>query len=367
MKEDLLFKKVYGSLIGAAIGDAMGGPVEFWDRKDISRVYGRVSGLLEYKHTITDIHGPWTLHAGSYTDDSRMSKLLCKAVIDAGGPPSTADVSKVFADYYYNAPGEMAKGFIEEYFYKAIYGVEKQIFGGHPTNAGVMGIAPLGVVSPCDPVKALADAFSAVFFVEGYARYSAAICAAAISSAMRLDADPESVVKDSLDAVASHKILREGVIWRSHGMYEGIGMKNENLIREVCKLAERHKANAEISDISDIYDELDIILGHQFGADGAESMAIGFAMFMAAGGDFVKTVEGCVNFGRDNDSSASFGGALAGAFCGTDCIPPDWIATVESADPGPSFCDLAMEICSIIRSRHEAHREVADNLQMLIR
>lgn len=360
MENSLLFKKVYGSLIGSAIGDAMGGPVEFWNRHDIAKTFGTVASLMCYENIDPDIHGPWSREAGTYTDDSRMSKILCGAAISANCAPSGDDVRKAFIEYYHSATSELAKGFIEEYYYKALYGEDKQIFGGYPTNAGVMGIAPLGVISPCNPVKALADAYDAVFFVEGYARYSAALCAAAISSAMRTDATYITVTEDALHAITLHKNRREGSIWQNHGMYEYIGRKNENLIRDVCALAGRH------GDVRSIYDDLTPIIEHPFGADGAESMAIGFAMFTAAKGDFVGTIEGCVNFGRDNDSSASFGGALAGALNGTDKIPPEWIELVERVNPGPTFACLASGICRIIRDEQYSRSEIARNVQMLL-
>jgi ADP-ribosylglycohydrolase len=360
LKDTLLYKKVYGALIGSAIGDAMGGPVEFWDRKDIAKTFGTVCSLMPYEHVTPDIHGPWACEAGSCTDDTRMAVILCGAAIAAGGPPSPEDVRKAFSDYYHEAPTALAKGFIEEYYYKAMYGEGKQVFGGYPTNAGVMGIAPLGVISPCDPVKVFEDAYAAIFFVEGYARHSAALCAAAISSAMRADAGVASIREDALHAIAVHKSRREGPIWQQHGMYPSIGMKNEHLIVEVCTLAER------LGDVRTLGDELTPLIEHAFGADGAESMAIGFAMFTAAKGDYVQTVQGCVNFGRDNDSSASFGGALAGAFHGTDGIPQEWIAQVEKVHPGPSFAEMAASMTRIILREQERRSDVVRQVGCLV-
>ncbi|QUH24597.1 ADP-ribosylglycohydrolase family protein [Serpentinicella alkaliphila] len=43
---DRLYYKVYGSLIGAAIGDAMGRPVETYHYEEISKEYGWIDNLL---------------------------------------------------------------------------------------------------------------------------------------------------------------------------------------------------------------------------------------------------------------------------------------------------------------------------------
>ena len=48
-KSSILFKKVYGCLIGGAIGDALGGPVEGMHYEFIRRLYnGRVTDLMPY-------------------------------------------------------------------------------------------------------------------------------------------------------------------------------------------------------------------------------------------------------------------------------------------------------------------------------
>ena len=73
--ETTLYRKLYGSLIGLAIGDAMGGPVEALSYQAIEKEFGEVTTFLPYTRPVS-YHGSFTLHPGSYTDDSRMMKLL---------------------------------------------------------------------------------------------------------------------------------------------------------------------------------------------------------------------------------------------------------------------------------------------------
>ena len=76
MAKDIL-DAVYGCLIGGAIGDAMGAPVEGWYYQQIREKYGRVTELMPYKK------GYCGGLAGAITDDST---LLSER------PPSQTDI-----------------------------------------------------------------------------------------------------------------------------------------------------------------------------------------------------------------------------------------------------------------------------------
>jgi len=165
LQESPLFKRVYGALIGSAIGDAMGGPVEMLPFEEIERKYGVVDELLPYLDKEPSAHGLWTKEAGSYTDDTRIARIYCLAIIEKGDVPTDKDIARAFVNYYHSATGRFSKDFIEEYYLKAIYREDKQIFGGQSTNAGIMGIAPFGAVNACNVQKAFDDAFKDMFVV----------------------------------------------------------------------------------------------------------------------------------------------------------------------------------------------------------
>ena len=69
MKKEVLLDKVLGSLVGFAIGDAMGATTEFMTVEAIVKKYGKVSTIMG---------GGWlNLEAGEVTDDTQM--MLCVA------------------------------------------------------------------------------------------------------------------------------------------------------------------------------------------------------------------------------------------------------------------------------------------------
>ncbi len=341
----ILLDRVYGALIGSAIGDAMGGPVEGLSYEIIEKRYGRVNSLLPYTEVTPSYHGPFTTTAGSYTDDTRIAILLAEAAIHAGGIPKQGDITYAFAEYYRKATTALERGFIEEYYLKGLYGQDKEAFGGLPTTGGIMGIAPLGAIFPADPHGAFAHVFRTLFISTGTARTASALAAAMIAAAMQPGITWMGVIDEALAAAAASKRAVEANGWRSSSLYPIVAQKSEQLLEKAADLG------GSVVSVNDLRANLHDAVVQDFFADGSETLALAAANFCAARGDFTETVIGCVNFGRDNDSSAAVGGAVAGALCGAETIPAEWIELVERANPGPSLYRLAEKLTGLTMQR----------------
>ena len=75
-----------------------------------------------------------------------------------------------------------------------------------------------------------------------------------------------------------------------------------------------------------------------------EEVPIALGFLVVTGGDYEETIFGGTNYGRDNDSIAGMGGAIAGALHGIDALRPEWVETINSAnrvDLKPMASDLA--------------------------
>ena len=95
--------------------------------------------------------------------------------------------------------------------------------------------------------------------------------------------------------------------------------------------------------------------------------AVALGLLVATGGDYAETVLGGVNYGRDSDSIASMGGALAGALGGIGGVPRDWVDEVSAAsridieEAGREMAAVAVEIFAKDARRHERRaRAMAD-------
>jgi ADP-ribosylglycohydrolase len=355
-----LFSKVYGCLLGGAVGDALGGPVEGWDYQRIAREFGQLDQMLPYS-TAPSEHGAFGKAPGTYTDDTRLKHILCDAIVAKDGAPDRGDLARACADYYYaHADNILAQGFIEEYFLKGLYGERKLIFGGQPTNGAIMMNSPIGLVDACDPRHAAADAFEIAFITDGYAKYSAAMMAAAIAAAMKPDATVDSVISDAIDALNALKV--EGPFWRRSGrIYQEVGLPNERAVETAIKIAQRER---DVFKLPPLY--YDVLARGPLFAEATQTLAVALGMFVAADGDPRLTIMGAVAYGRDNDSYASIGGALAGAYSGAEKIPREWGTVVQEANPEPDLRDLALKLAKIVTQKLDAQRTIISDLARLV-
>jgi ADP-ribosylglycohydrolase len=353
-----LFEKVWGSLLAGAIGDAMGGAVEGLDSHEIRERFGRVDRYLPYLRP-PSYHGAFGVAPASYTDDTRLRLILCRAIIEAGDLPSRGEFGRAIVAAYHAASTDLERGFLEEYALKVIHGAEKLIFAGEPTNGAIMMNAPVGLLCAGAPFEAFDAAYRLAFVTDGYAKHSAAAMAAAVAEAMRPKTSTERVVEAALASLARHRQRVEGPLWRvSPKRYA----PNEHAVETAVAVARR------VGDVFALPAELAPVLERgPFFSEATQSLAVPLAMLVAAAGDLRLTVLGCVNYGRDNDSYASIGGGLAGALHGAGAVPQEWIEPLLMANPVPDLRQVAIDLCNVIVARHAERREVALTVEQLLR
>lgn len=357
-----LWHKVYGGLMGMAIGDALGGPVEGLDYQAIRQHYGQVQEMLPY-HKAPSEHAQFSNQPGSYTDDTRLALILCQTLIDTEGWAVRGDLAKALVDYHYQNPQELHRSFIEEYYLKGLYGSRKLIYGGQPTNGALMAIAPIGLAHPANPKAAFAMAYELSFVTDGYAKESAAIAAAAVAEAMRPQATVHQVIEVSLETAAWFR--REGLLWpktvreREWARFEG--RPNEVLILAALEQAQR------LPDVFALPEALYPLLQvSPVGSEAGQTLAVAFAMLSAANGDFSLAVRGAVNYGRDCDSYAAVAGAIAGALQGASALPNPWLEAVLVANPQPSLQQIATHLCQVVIKRHSQQAKDVQAVQELL-
>ncbi|MEI6874988.1 MAG: ADP-ribosylglycohydrolase family protein [Spirochaetota bacterium] len=352
-----LHDRIVGCLIGSAVGDAMGGPVEGLSYAEIMEKHGVVDGMMPYPPRVPpSFHGPFGGRAGDYTDDTRLAKLICTGLVASGASPKVGDLDRSICKAYYSAGSVLARGFLEEYTLKSHYGSGKEAFGGRTTNGAIMAIAPVGVLYPGDPHRTFDAAFEVLSMATGSARISAAVAAACISVALTGRGTALDVVSLGLMAADERLHRIEGNYWRQSSMYPRVGGWSLELSRKAIEMASAIGDPLDSGFRKRLLNEI----AQPFFADGDDTLAIALAMFVAADGGFRSSVLGAVNFGKDCDSYAAVAGALAGAFNGCSSIPSDWIEAVERCEEPPRLQDLADSLCASVASRIRRERNAAD-------
>ena len=241
--------------------------------------YGEIDRLLPYEREV-GYHAHFHKAAGAYTDDTRMKHLLCEAIIAAGGMPRPGDLGEVLARAYHHAPDELHEGLIEEYYLKAIWGRDKVIYSGEPTNGAIMSNSPIGLVAACRPQAAYQAGFDLAFLTDGYAKTASAMMVAAIAEAMNPAATIEGVIAAAKEAHLAFAARREGPRW---GDLEWKYDPNLHFLEKSIAIAESAANYVEVQER--LYETLE--WGHLF-SEATHTLVVPLAMFAHCGGDFTE-------------------------------------------------------------------------------
>lgn len=361
-----LASRIRGVVYGAACGDALGGPLEGLDHREIARRVGRPGTMTPYGKPPAE-HAQFDNTAGAVTDDTRLHLVTIDAIVRRGGDDVAAGDLALAIDRWRDAHrGEIERAFIEEYHYAALYGPSKAPWGGHATNGAIMSNHAVGVLHACDPDAAFRTAYELAYLSDGYGREAAAIHAAAVACAFRPSATPRDVVDEAL--AAADRARRDGPHWRGtverHAWARFEGRPNHELIAAARDLIERHpRGDVDPAEVYDaLYGALDVT---PVGSDAGQTLAVALAMLLWTDGDPEETIVACVAYGRDNDSYASVAGALVGALHGVDRLPEAWREAVDAANPGMDLGAAAQRLTDVVRARQAKRRSVSDALQEL--
>ncbi|MFE0426973.1 ADP-ribosylglycohydrolase family protein, partial [Streptomyces sp. NPDC058953] len=334
--------RIAGALTGAAVGDALGGPVEGYTPEQIAERHGgRVQGIVGPWHgaewsTARPI-APYHKGDGHVTDDTLMTHALIRVYATVRDHLDAYAVAGHLVPDLIGTPRWIPELEAEALPLQRIFLAEKWLVArlhyGHidPREAGngnivncgaAMYMAPVGLVNAADPPAAYQEALDiAGAHQSSYGREAAGVFAAAVAAACAPDATPASVV----DAALS--LAKDGT---------------RAAIEAVAEVAVRHTDfEPALTPLRTAVAPFDTV-GPDYRAPGLgarrpsrlhaiEELPIALGMLLIGGGDYRRSVLGSVNYGRDCDSIATMAGAIAGALHGTAAVPLDWAKTVAEA------------------------------------
>ncbi|GAA3708804.1 hypothetical protein GCM10022224_087850 [Nonomuraea antimicrobica] len=288
------FERVYGALIGQAVGDALGAPTEGLTREQIVERHGWVSGFVD-----DDPAG---------TDDTEYAVLTARLVLAHGTSLTLDQVGAAWTANLVNQVGGFHGGGFSEMtaINNLRAGLAPPVTGSDNhemwSDGAAMRIAPVGILCAGDPAEAAR--LAAVDAQVSHAKdgvYCAQVVAAGVAAAMTADSW-EHVVEAALAAAPAGS-------WsaRTIGRAVDIGSSHRELAPALDELYER---------IS--------IFHYPFADVGPEATALAMGVFAAARGEYVPAVLGGANIGRDADTIAAMAGAMAGALHGSEAVPERW-------------------------------------------
>ena len=365
----MLTGRAVNCLAGAAVGDALGGATEGWESAEIEAHFdGWVTGIVQsIRHARGEVRpfSPFWKGDGHVTDDTLMTRVLVHAYSVKRDHLDAYDVERLMLPAIVDEKTWVPELDRDDLLYHRLFLAEKwlvlKLRYGHadPREAGVgnivncgaaMYIAPVGIANAGDPEGAYAEALALTgAHQSSYGREAAGVLAAAVAEAFTPGATPASVVdtclglakdgtRSAIEAVTAAASELSG--WRDGGL-----AALRDAFAPFDSVGERFAQpaqNARIPSRLHSIEELPVALG----------------LLVACDGDSDETVLGGVNYGRDSDSIASMGGALAGAL--GSAVRRAWIEEIGAASkldleqPGRTMAEVAAAIFARDQERFEA-------------
>jgi poly(ADP-ribose) glycohydrolase ARH3 len=302
--EELLRKKFIGALLGTAVGDALGMPVESWTHKKIDSRYGHLDKMVD----------GWMLR-GHYTDDTRLMIGVAESLIECkgfSGRQMAAQFMDNFEAFRGYGPGSL------RVFQRLMYGVKwdeagKHIYGaGSYGNGGAMRIAPVGVLYHNRPDVLIEVALNSgkITHTHPLGLEGALLQAYAVG----LSASTDPLLLGQFDKIEFINALS--------------GLVEEDYYHVKLKKIIEYLEMDELPVIEDVIHTLGV------GVRAQDSVPMALYCFLAKCDSFSDAVSYAVNMGGDTDTIGAMTGAIAGALHGFEIIPEQWVQSLENRNKG---------------------------------
>jgi ADP-ribosylglycohydrolase len=329
--------RIMGAYLGAALGDAMGAPVEGWHAQRIREVYGRVETLLPYEPE--RLKPGYALHPepGSVTDDTYIRDDITRFVLtypDAAQRTAEALYAFLMAEARFDRWWQKARIPLQriERGETTVQDASKAHDQAHDPGGGAGWWTPTGLVWAGYPAKAAEEVRRlSVIWKRPLERQLAGAMQAATAHSVVEGAAVESVVAA---ARAEAGPLGATLIDRAVETAIRRGDDLDGLIAEIYdRLLIHDECTDEIDGPTPPASRAQEPHERKVWSYFAEQLPVTLAMLVYGKGDLRRTMIGVVNLGLDADSTSTSVGTWIGGLCGLAGIPREWVDTVVGANP----------------------------------
>lgn len=284
---------IAGALFGVAVGDALGGPVEFMAPEDIIRRHVCVSDM---------IGGGWLgLAPGEVTDDTQMTLCVAEGIVEDPVDPIEA-IGRRFIQWASSGPKDIG-GACASSINNA-----KRLGGASPTAEMWMCAGELTQARGGRPVEGngalMRTVYPGLFYADHYRAETWASQIGRMTHTGHRSSEACFLYTRMVNlATASESRPQDAQSVR-------------DFLAEHCRAVPEYDAAVKAS-----------IVTPASGGYVVDSMRIAVGS-IATTGSFEEAVIEAVNLGGDADTNGAITGGLAGAWYGYDAIPEAWIAAL---------------------------------------
>lgn len=385
--------RVRGLAFGSALGDAMGGPIEFQPREAVqgladppkvwrmgekldaaarAEAAGRLR-LRPYHHLRpgTESYGQWNIESrpGTITDDTRHKLVLLHALHAAHGagrwPMGVGDLARAYLDWPSTAAvagregyGDLAADWLEEWHFAARWVLGERdlaralppsrMWQSLPTCCGQMTLLPLAALFAGQPEKAYLAAHHLGFFDNGFGKDLNAALIAGLAQALATPVakgGSAAAFGGVLAAMRATDPLRFGKIrW------------SERAVDRWLNLALRFAEQAR-GEPARLFASLEAEFLQTTKWEAQVPFVVTFSCLALSEYDPLAALQLSMEWGHDTDSYAQLVGAFAGALHGVELFRAEWRGAVASrlqADHGVDLegeCRFLLELQALGKSR----------------
>lgn len=293
-RESEMRDKFIGTLMGGAVGDALGAPVEFLTAQQIFDQYGPDREMMA--------GGAYDWRCGECTDDTSLSRCVAESLVECKGY-NPEDMAQRFVRWSKTEEAKDIGNTTREALARLDNGVKFSESGilKNPTNGSVMRCAPLSLMY----------------------LYQEEIL---ISASMEVSAITHAHPEAKLSCVFINLMIAKMLLgFGKKDAYTYATKKVRELDRDFIKqyICSSYKPEPKKG-------------------LAVNTLLLAVSSFMKAQ-SFEETVTKAVNLGGDADTNGSVAGALAGAYFGSSSIPKRWSAALNPK-PAEHFAALGEQL-----------------------
>lgn len=324
------YDKILGSIVGAAVGNAMGAPLETRPPYLIKEELGKGEFVRDYVEMPYD-YPIKKIPLGTVSYDFAISYLSLVEFVKAGGITKQAAINALlelknnekYAIYSSRVDVASTVGIenIEGVIHERTPYDDLPVDNRYLTNSAAMKSWVCGLFNPGNVEKAVDDsllmckpAHDNVIALSG-----AASIAAATSAAMLSDASLSDIIEAGITGA------RKGYEKAMYVARKAAGASIEKRIKLAVEIGVKYS-----NDFDRCITEMTDLIGTGINANEAVPSVFGF--LAASGGDVMKSIYLAINAGNDSDTTGIMIGAIAGAFKGAVSIPEKHLPLLSSVN-----------------------------------
>lgn len=352
--------RIMGSLIGGAVGDALGAPTECMHYRTIRREYGDFKNFED----LVAVKAGWN-PIGTVTDDTVLADLLMDCILEHDGDIDAHVFAAQWAKFEQPIPNPDGAPIIRlnqmhwieriPFLRNMLREVQKRELGHGEANAtnAVMYIAPVGLLCAGDPLKAaLMAADVTAVNQHGAPRDVAAGYAAALAACFVPGATVEGIVATAMTYTRDWKQTRD--MQAMLDLAAKCADCEEFTVRYYTEILGPVLPFQDVEHLDKNHWKYTKELTCNSWTS-SEVLGPTLATFLLTKGQDAATMMlACSKIGRDSDTICRCAGGLIGAWAGRASIPAEWQSFVLARNRWLRLEEKGAALVELVRRRSKA-------------